>query len=1403
MELLASFATIRKLKSVQITFLIICFVQSLSGQDKQTVYAHYSTANGLAHHNVEWAHVDSDGYLWLASTSGLLRFNGYDFYNYQKGSNPSGLHDDFIVSVFESSQKEIWVATATKGISKYSKTADSFEQFRHDPEDESSLSSDKTSFLQSIIEDINGNIWISTFAGIDKIDPAGKVVRVLPDISGYLTYDAKTHTLWIGYDQVHKIDLKTDQVSTYEIVNYNTVEWKQRIVNSMLVDNDGDLWVATEAGIFIYDKKLDLFERLDSKINNESSTWEWSYNNTASIYQDLDDRLWFGVGRNIFILNKYDQTTKILKNKPGDANSLLNAPISGIFGNRSGIVWVTYFNKGISMINHNTNAFYHIKYDIENPENLSDRSVRSIFKDKRGYLWLGTYHNGLNKLSLDPYKNEIYHYDISDETTISSDYITSVYVDKNERLWVGTFNKGYSYADNIYNSKKLKFTRGEFPGKEFSAEVNCFEEDALDRVWIGTSNGLYLHIKESEKYIKYGTALNQQESAKDLPISSMEFEAPNIFWIATWNQGLVKLYIRSDSLLNSSVMPDSVVYYTSPKVSDNFFQGKRTISVTKGAKNTIWLGTYSEGLVKIVEDAGVPELTRYDMSNGFPDNTVFGVLTDDQDNAWASTSKGLAKIDSETEDIDVYTVNDGLITNSFIWKSYFKSSDGRLYYGNSEGINFFKPSEIKQEKKPNKVLINNILILNKNITRGDSLNGRVLLTSSITNTREIKLKYNEASFTLDFATIDFVTQGNTMFAFKLVGFDDEWIYTRSNRPSATYTNISSGEYKFLVKSSFSINRWSDQTELSIIITPPWWKTWWSISIFVCILIALIYLLERFIQLSAMLKNQKEIEKLKRDQLEETHQLKLTFFTNVAHEFKTPLTLILSHVNKIVKNISGRTGEQLDVVGEIEKNTKRLTRLIDQVVEFRKIEKGKSTLNRKEIELISFTKSIFLSFQEIAVQKGVAMEFQSNETTLMAKLDPDKMEMIIHNLLSNALKYTIKSDTILVRIDALTKHSKNYLKLVVKDSGLGIPKDHLDQIFHRFHQIKNHDSYEQAGYGIGLSLTKELVELHNGTIKVESELNAGTTFSVKLPIYIVEGIAEKFNGGERPIFPGETEKKNSADILTALEPAEILKELDSYSKNVDFPKVMVVDDDPDFLDFLYRILKNEYNVILARDGKQALELIQDVTPEIVISDIIMPGMNGFELCKSIKDFTNTSHVYVILMTSRASETTEMTSFGNGADFYLPKPFTEESILLLMSNIMKLRANLKIKFAKYSMPLAQLDLAPEKELFIKKATQTIEENISNEDFHVEEFCHEMGMSRAHLHRKFKSLTDQTTTEFIRSIRLQKATQLLMTEQLTVDQISTHVGFSSSTYFNTCFKQFYGVSPGKYLVHIDQKV
>ncbi len=1384
-------------------FLLIVFCQSLFGQEKQTVYAHYSTANGLTHHNVEWAHVDSDSYLWLASTSGLLRFDGYDFRKYQKGTNPSGLPDDFIVSVFESSQKEIWIATATKGISRFNKTTESFEQFRHDPDDKFTLSSDNISFFKSIIEDINGNIWISTFAGLDKIDLSGRVVRVLPDISGYLTYDDKTHTLWIGYDRIYKIDLKTDQFTEYKIVSNSNDEWKQRIVNSMLIDNDGDLWVASEVGIYVFNKKLDSFEKLDPGVNDDSGSWDWSHENTSSIYQDLDDRLWFGVDRNIYIFNKYDQTLKILENKPGEVNSLLNAPVSGIYGDQSGIIWVTYFNKGMSMINHNTNDFYYVKYDTQNPENLSDRSVRSIFRDNRGYLWLGTYHNGLNKLSLDPYKNEIYNCDLTDEKTISSDYITSVYVDKHDRFWVGTFNKGYSYADNIYNADKLEFTRGEFQGREFSAEVNCFEEDALDRVWIGTSNGLYLHSRKDEKYIRYGSLHNQVESAKDLLVQSMEFEVPNVFWIATWNKGLVKLYLRSDTLLNSSVKQDSIVYYNSQEVSKGFFQGNRTISVAKGAKNTVWLGTYSEGLVKIVENSELPKLTRYDLANGFPDNTVFGVLTDDQYNAWASTSRGLAKVDSETEDINVFTINDGLITNSFIWKSYFKSQDGRLYFGNSEGINYFKPGEIKQGNRPKEVFINNLMILNENIKQGDSLNGRVLLTNGITNTNEITLNYKEASFTIDFATIDFVNQGNTMFGYKLVGFDEEWKYTRSNRRSATYTNISPGVYEFLVKSSFSTDRWSEQTGLTIIITPPWWKTWWAISFFACILIGLIYLLERFMQLSVKLKNQKEIEKLKRDQLEETHQLKLTFFANVAHEFKTPLTLILTHVNKIVRDYKSSV-EQLDLVQKIEKNSKRLTRLIDQVVEFRKIEKGKSTLDRKEIDLVSFTKSIFSSFQEMSFRKEVTMEFHSSELALPAKLDPDKMEMIIYNLLSNAVKYTNKNGKIDVRIDTLLENSEKYFRLVIKDSGFGIPKEHLEQIFDRFHQIKNLDSYEQAGYGIGLSLTKELVELHNGTIRVESELDYGSTFIVKLPIsFSINEYVEKTISGKEQSNLGITETEIPSEITLPNEVNGVVEGYDYTANTSDLPKVMVVDDDPEFLGFLYHILKAEYTVILAHDGKEALDLIHDATPDIVISDIVMPRMDGFELCKSIKDFTNTSHVYIILMTSNSTETNEVTSFGNGADFYLPKPFTEESLLLLMGNIMKMRANLQTKFSKYTMPLSQLDLIPEKEAFIQKATKVIEENISNENFHVDEFCREIGMSRAHLHRKFKSLTCQTTTEFIRSVRLQKAVQLLKSEQFTVDQISSQVGFSSSTYFNTCFKQYYGVSPGKFLLHINQKV
>jgi signal transduction histidine kinase/ligand-binding sensor domain-containing protein/AraC-like DNA-binding protein len=1387
-------------------FLFLIFTGS-KAQNTRYLLNHYSIHNGLIQNSVEYIYIDQEGYVWLGTYAGLQRFDGYNFTSFSYDPDDStSISDNFITTIFGDNSGNLWIGTYSHGLNMFNEESETFLHFRNKPGSVKSLSSDNIPRGKKVItQDREGYLWVNTNYGLNKINILNKTVEpYFGDFKGQIVYDKEEHAIWIASDRLKKFKIKTHNLEFYDINKSMSKEFKE--ITSIIMGNDGLIWLGTNAGIFIYQKEQNRFFTLPDYFTDKrtQTDYSWSFNSVAGVYEDFQGFIWFGIGKKIFKLNKTNGKYEFFAHETDNTNSLLDGSISGIYGNKTGILWISYLNMGISKANINLKKFQHYRHVPGNPNSLSGNTVRSVFKDDFQYLWIGTYNNGLNKINLITKDINHYRFQPGDVNTLTSDYITNIYIDKAKRLWIGTFNSGFCYADKIYQSENLKFIRVEL---QDNLEIHEFTEDPAGRIFIGTQFGFYVHNRENEEFIHYGNMKNQLPVLQNINIQSVVFQSPNIFWLATWNRGVCKFYLNSDSVLTPSIEEDKIIIYDQITDIDNSIIDNRFITAFKGEENIIWLGSYVNGLVKMTEKDNEAEFIKYDKSKGAPDNSVYGIACDMKGNIWISTNNGISRFNPVAGHFTNYYESDGLQSNSFMWESSYQSNDGQIFFGGINGLNAFYPDSIIDNMSLPNIFITKLIIHNKEVHAGDIINGRKVLNKNIRFTESITLSHKESAFSLEFTAIDNVNPKENLYAYKLEGFDEEWINTNAEKRYVTYTNLKKGIYYFKVKASNSDGVWNEEPAvLRIEVLPPWWKTAWAMIIFVFLFMSLLLIFRRFILIRAHLKHEIKMEHMEREKAEEMYQMKLRFFTNISHEFRTPLTLILAPLQKIISAIENdkRLAKQILL---IKRNTNRLFRLIEQVIEFRKIETNNIKLHVTKSDLVALLRELTNSFDDIAAQRSITLRFCSENETYETWFDEDKMDKIIYNLLTNAFKFTADKGFITVYFslinnnkneieDAELDNTNKFTEIKVKDNGIGISDQDIDHVFDRYYQAENSESFVQSGSGIGLALTKELVELHKGKISVESTLGKGSCFTILLPDgkdhFTEDQIADKTQLEE---YKQDTFKQYelTEDYETLKDSPYNIKEEKQVEKK---PLLLIVEDEPDVQTFLSGHFSSKYEIIKASNGIEGLGMSNKNNPDLIISDILMPLMDGVKMCKELKSNINTSHIPIILLTAKAAIESRIEGLETGADAYISKPFSVKLLETQIDNLLESRNQLKNKFSKeFIIKPSEITITSVDAKFLEKAMNIVETHISDPYYSSELFSKEIGKSRSHLHKKLKALTAQSASEFIRTIRLKRAVQLLKESQLTIEEVAYKVGFNSPAYFSKCFRNQFGISPSAF--------
>jgi signal transduction histidine kinase/ligand-binding sensor domain-containing protein/DNA-binding response OmpR family regulator len=1369
----------------------------LFSQSKDIRFEHLTEEDGISQATILCILQDSRGFLWLGNENGLNRYDGYEFKVFQNDPEDSTtLSENRVQVIFEDDDGILWIGTYGGGLNKYNFSTEKFTEYRYQPDDPTSLSDNE---VLDILKDKFGNLWIGTYGGgLNKLESGYEKSSLLSficykadindqsSLSGneiHSIYEDRNGTILIGTNNGLSIyQREKDNFINYTHNPANPHSISRGEVYSIYQDKGGNFWIGTFGGglnkAVWSENRFEpfIFIHYENIPNDPKSI---SDNRITKIYESDEGYLWIGTfvgGLNIF--NKETERFTCYKHILNDPTSLSNNTIHSIYGDNSGIIWIgTYGGGGLNKYEGLKEQFNPYRYYLNKPLDKTIKGVYQIYEDRSGTLWIATY-DGLFKYDRVNGLWKNYTHDSSNPNSLSEDKVISICEDNSGNLWIGTIGGGLNKLDR----EKEKFSHYKHATNNplsLSHDIILFiYEDKLGTLWIGTyGGGLNKFDAEKGEFISYKHDPNDPNSISDNRARPIYEDRNGNLWIGTWSGGLNKFDREKGEFIHYKNDPND-----STSISDN-----NIFVIYEDDSNALWIGT-NGGLNKF--DRTNKVFKRYLLSDGLPSEIVYGILEDNSDNLWLSTVKGLSKFNSNTEEFKNYDVADGLQGNEFTVFAYCKTSSGEFIFGGNNGINVFHPDSLKDNSHIPPVAITDFQLFNESVPVGFyKKSERTILSKSITKTNELELTYEENVFSFEFAALDFHAPEKNKYTYIMEGFEENWNYTDADRRFVTYTNLDPGEYTFRVKASNNHGIWNEEgASLRIIILPPWWATTWAYIVYAIIILNIIYFTWKLQLNRIRLKHDYQMSKFEADKMHEVDELKSRFFANISHEFRTPLTLIFGPANDVLeKSDDPHTKKN---VGIIKRNASRLYSLVNQLLDLSKLESGKMKLQASEQDIIPLLKGYVLSFSSLAERKKIKLSFNAAEDNLNVYIDRDKVEKIITNLLSNALKFTPEGGN----IDFTVEKLDSYAEIRVADSGMGIAEERLDKIFDRFYQVDGSHTRESEGTGIGLALTKELVELHKGKIEVESEYGKGTTFEVLLPLgedhLKPEEIAEKSVQEKSAVTEEETE------LIPELEKGKKKTGFDILLETNDKPLLLIVEDNADVRKYIISYLEEEYRIQEAVDGEDGLNQAINHIPDLIISDVMMPKMDGFELCNKLKTDERTSHIPIIMLTAKATSKDKIEGYETGADDYIMKPFDSNVLKVRIKNLVYQRKKLREHFRKEGLfELEDKAITSVDKKFLQKVIKVINKNLSDTSFGVEILADEISMSRSNLERKLAALADESPAEIIKRIRLNCASKLIIQKSGNISEIALEVGFSNPAYFSKCFREQFGLTPSEY--------
>ncbi|WP_372772243.1 two-component regulator propeller domain-containing protein [Mangrovibacterium sp.] len=1351
-------------------------------------FEHFSNKDGFNQNTINAIVDDKYGFLWFGTPNGLIQYDGYDFIN-----------------------------------------------FNHDPLNENSISNN---YVQSLFTDSDGNLWIGTWAGINVYIPRiERIIRVpaYPNlVVNQITADSDG-LVWIsGTNALFTCRLNNvDNTISFDVSDNLFKAEPSILPNSEICFIDRNRILSfNERGLFTVK-----FET-DASTGNVSLTSVHNYSELANLeikaIHKADNLFWIGTnsglykiiidGERLRIMEKFELTT-------WDNRVISDLDVLSIFEDQEGNVWIGSIDEGIFKYNYQTDSFENYGYNPKDETGISNPRINCFFQDRFGVLWIGTAQGGINKLDVRQkqfisYFNNPYH-----AASISGNLINSILEDSKGYLWVANYKEPIcrSIAPvDVNNIGQLNFECAEGQcNKERNNVVSVIYEDRKGFIWFGGNKSVYVFnpgTKQCKKVefeedgvnfsltscrvinqINSNTVLLGGNSVLLVKNPWDQFQKSNnpIFNISDvfGELGLIQAFVKdrfnrlwfgsNNGLFLCDINDDKITAnkgYSSDEGSDIKLSHNNIFSLYEDRKGQIWVGTFGGGLNKItLDNEGLPLHVEHFRKNGIlPDDAVYGILQEDDQHLWLSTDMGLCRMNIVENKIDLFDVRDGLINNNFRQGAYHKGKSGYFYFGGLNGLTIFKPENIKLNDVLPNSLISGVDINHSSIKIGDEVNGKIILNKSVFETNEITIKHQAKIVSFHIATQHNAAPRKNKIAYMLEGFNNDWMESRDGKTTITYTNLPAGEYILRIKSANGDGLWNTESrDLKITVLPPWYQTIWAIMAFIFVFIALIIGVVVYFINHEKLKQRLNYEQIDKRRIDSINQAKLRFFTDISHEFRTPLTLISGPLEHLIQRNTDK--ENVRDLTLIQNNAKRLLRLVDQLVTFRKAEQGYLTLNQTNVTLSDFIYPTTEAFEDYAIQKNINFFYKINSPNEEVVIDVEKTERIIFNLLSNSFRHTPAHGNISIETDVVLPAGQKMISIKVIDTGRGIPKDKQERIFDRFYQLERRNE-NVGGTGIGLAFCKSLIDLMGGTITVESEPDNRTCFTILIPSKAIEDKNAKMTLGAQSFIKDWIPTQSNGAELTIAASNDETKE----------STVVIVDDEVDVRDFLLNLFSEKYSVILAENGVDGLNKIRQYNPDLIVSDVMMPEMNGFVLCETIKSDPELCHMPVVLLTALDDTENQIKGLEFRADDYIGKPFSPRHLAIRVEQLIENKKRLKEYFSKNSdIPDKTIQISTRDKDFLNQVVSAIENNLSDSSFGVEELANEIGLSPSQFYRRLKQLTGQIPNVYLRNYRLQRAAELLKSnEGLNVAEVMYQIGIESNSYFSTSFKKLHGASPSEFI-------
>lgn len=1354
---------------------IICS-SALFSQPPVLKFKHISIEQGLSNSTIETIFQDHRGFIWAGTRDGLNRYDGNQMLVYRFNEKDSNsISDNYIRCIYEDKQQNLWIGTIN-GLNRFDPATNRFTRYKHDPANPKGISHN---FITNIYEDKRGNLWIGTWGG--------GVDQFLPKQNHFVSSTGHA----------------------------------PKKVSCLYEDTRSNLWVATDSGLFQMNRETGTF-----KPYRQLAPFSLlkGYNDIRIIREDRMGNLLLGTEDNgLLLFNPQDSSYKIFRHDEKNKGSLASNQVRSILVDKSWNVWIGGVNGGLDLLQPANGLFYHYQNEPDNVFSLSQRTVSALFEDNQGNLWVGTHRGGINLYSPNTEKFSLYRQEPAANSLSYSD-VKTFFENRNGDIWIGTDGGGL----NLFNRSSKTFRHYKAdpfqPGSISSNEVLDVLEDSEGNVWAATwGGGLCLLNRNSSSFTRFNNDPADPHSITSNYIQQVFEDSRKNLWIATYYGGLNLLDRKTKQFTRITASPDQ----------KSRLQGNNIIVLNEDKSGRLWIGTDDGGLncydpatgqfthyfnsaekmpdIRVlfidsrnrlwVGQAGLylfdPAANRFALFTdkaGLSTEFIKGITEDEQGNFWISTSNGLTRFNPANQSFKKYNTADGLQGLEFEANAYLKTKDGEMYFGGVNGFNSFYPENIRNNPFIPPVYITSFQLFNQPVQPGDKGSP---LEKDISLTKEIRLSYRQSTFSFGLAALNYTALENNQYAYKLEGWDKDWQYVSGDR-RAVYTNLPPATYVFRVKASNNDGAWNEEgSTLTIIITPPFWATWWFRLLIIAASATAIILFFR-------MKSKRQLRKLEEKKKEEMHQVQLQFFTNISHEFRTPLSLILGPLEKLQKEESN--SPMMHHYQVMHRNANRLMNLINELMDFRKAESGALKLHVMPGNLDLFLQEIAEEFSELALQKKMRFKVEIPPALGDVWFDRQVLEKIVINLISNSFKYTHEGGVINVSvIESMAQfkpsfenelilrndyQGKKYVYIRVADNGIGISRESIGHLFERYYKIT--DSH--LGSGIGLAFVKSLTMLHKGNIYVYSERNKGTEIMIGIPVS-----ADDYAKEERWIKNNPEAGPRLESIHHKYEHQTTLPEEQApvNTTAAGVPHILIVDDNEELRNFLNESLSPFYHITEAADGVTGLRKAREEFPDLIISDVMMPHMDGIEFCRRIKEDLDTSHIPFLMLTAKNAIESRIEGTASGADHYFSKPISIELLTLTIRNIFIQKQKLKEKYFndQYADAKDLVHSVKDKE-FLEELISIIESHLTNPEMDVEYICSQVGMSKTRLYQKIKKITGQSIGEFIRTIRFKKAAQLMTNEDMPLTEVMYSVGIQTQSYFTKAFKIEFGKTPTQFL-------